>query len=106
LYVSYQRSGIRCREDAKEIGILQFAPDLVVEILSPSNSRSKIEKKLKDYCAIGVRECWIACNVEKTFEVLEPDRTGVRSRRKYEADEEIQSLVLPQLDLTVENVFA
>jgi Uma2 family endonuclease len=48
-------------------GFLKFAPDLIVEVLSPTNTRAEIDQKLAEYFAIGVRLVW----------VLDPDRRSV-----------------------------
>ncbi len=40
-------------------GFLPFAPDLVVEVLTPEYSRAKISQKLAHYFAIEVRLVWI-----------------------------------------------
>jgi Uma2 family endonuclease len=35
------------------------APDLAIEILSPSNRRTEIDERLKDFFASGTQICWI-----------------------------------------------
>jgi Uma2 family endonuclease len=40
-------------------GALNFAPDIVVEILSPSTHRKDLETKLLDYQRFGISEYWI-----------------------------------------------
>jgi Uma2 family endonuclease len=37
----------------------RYAPDLAVEILSPSNSRGEIERKRREYFAAGTKLVWI-----------------------------------------------
>src|SRR5262249_42482795 len=37
---------------------LPFAPDLAVEVLSPSNTTAEMEKKLTEYFASGARLVW------------------------------------------------
>lgn len=37
----------------------EFAPDLCVEVLSPSNSKGDLGTKIKAYFAVGVREVWV-----------------------------------------------
>jgi len=44
------------------------APDLVVEILSPSTSKNDRKHKFEVYQASGVREYWIVSPTEKTVE--------------------------------------
>ena len=46
------------------------APDLVAEILSPSNTRSDLEAKLSDYATLGVSECWLVSPEARSVEVL------------------------------------
>ena len=70
LYLSADRTGIRGRADLQGIQYLEIAPDLVVEVLSPSNTRRDIEGKLEDYRQIGVRECWLVSPEAETVEVL------------------------------------
>lgn len=48
-------------------GFLKIAPDLVVEILSPSETASELEEKLDDYRAAGTPLIW----------VIDPDRRTV-----------------------------
>jgi Uma2 family endonuclease len=38
--------------------MLNFAPALAVEVLSPSNTRKEMDRKLRDYFAAGVRLVW------------------------------------------------
>lgn len=40
-------------------GFLDVAPDLVVEILSPSDRWQEMRQKLEDYFSIGVRWVWV-----------------------------------------------
>lgn len=39
---------------------LDVAPELIVEILSPSDSWTEVTQKLREYFAIGVRLVWVA----------------------------------------------
>lgn len=70
LFVSTERSGFRTADDLAEVSCLEIPPELVVEVVSPSNTRSRIEEKLADYCAIGVSECWLAFASRRSVEVL------------------------------------
>jgi len=45
------------------------APDLVVEVLSPSTAKNDRGAKLRNYAAAGVREYWIVSPLEKIVEV-------------------------------------
>ena len=50
---------ILCDRSKLKNGIVFGAPDLVVEILSPSTRSKDMVLKLKKYCFAGVREYWI-----------------------------------------------
>jgi Uncharacterized protein conserved in cyanobacteria len=52
-------------------GYIHSAPELVVEVLSPANTRSEREAKLLDYESIGVAEVWVISPEARTFEVLQ-----------------------------------
>lgn len=52
-----------------EDGLFWTAPDLIVEILSPSENRRRKEEKLADYAAIGVPEVWLVSPEAQTVEV-------------------------------------
>ena len=49
---------------------IEEAPELAIEILSPSNTRRRIQDVLADYAAIGVKECWLVSLAARTIEVL------------------------------------
>jgi Uma2 family endonuclease len=51
-------------------GYIHSAPELVVEVLSPANTRSERAGKLKDYESLGVPEVWVVSPEAQTVEVL------------------------------------
>jgi Uma2 family endonuclease len=51
-------------------GYIHSAPQLVVEVLSPSNTRREREEKLGDYAALGVPEVWVVSPEARTVEIL------------------------------------
>ena len=51
-------------------GYIHSAPELVVEVLSPANTRAERAEKLRDYEALGVPEVWVLSPEARTFEVL------------------------------------
>ena len=54
----------------EEDGYLHSAPQLVVEVLSPANTRRDRQEKLADYASIGVPEAWVFSPEARTVEVL------------------------------------
>ena len=51
-------------------GYIHSAPELMVEVLSPANTRPEREAKLKDYESLGVPEVWVISPEARTVEVL------------------------------------
>jgi Uma2 family endonuclease len=51
-------------------GYIHSAPELVVEVLSPANTRSECAQKLRDYESLGVPEVWVVSPEAQTVEVL------------------------------------
>ena len=98
LFVSSERTSILGDQ-------VDGAPDLVAEILSPSNTRSDLEAKLADYATLGVRECWLVSPEARSLEVLVLiEGSWVRQTISGLA-EHVQSQVLPELDLEVDRLF-
>ena len=109
------------RSKIKNDGI-HGAPDLVVEVLSPSSiKRDRVYKK-RIYEQCGVREYWIVNPMDKTVEVylladdafqlseiycLPPDYWWNRAEEKDRAQihKEITPSIFPGLTVTLEDVF-
>jgi Uma2 family endonuclease len=49
--------------------VTNLVPDLVVEILSPSNTGAEIDHKLRDYFKAGVRWAWVIDPRKRTARV-------------------------------------
>lgn len=50
-------------------GLLWSSPDLVVEVISPSETKRRKEEKLADYAAIGVPEAWLVSPEARSVEI-------------------------------------
>ncbi len=58
------------------VPILGFAPDLAVEVLSPSNTVREMDQKLLDYFAAGVLLVWYVDPVHRTVQTFTaPDQS-------------------------------
>ena len=102
LFLSKERGGEP--EKVLELPFLEVGPDLVVEVLSPSEGGAELEEKILDYCRIGVRECWLVRPEEGVVEVLRlsecgPERIGVFGRGEAARGE-----VLPGLEVSVDEI--
>jgi Uma2 family endonuclease len=60
-------------------GYIHSAPQLVVEVLSPGNTRRERERKLVDYASLGVPEMWVVSPEARTVEVLYLENGFLRS---------------------------
>ena len=60
-------------------GYVHSAPQLVVEVLSPGNTRRERERKLADYASLGVPEMWVVSPEARTVEVLYLESGFLRS---------------------------
>jgi Uma2 family endonuclease len=58
------------RNVVEQDGYIHSAPELVVEVLSPANTRSERADKLKDYASLGVPEVWVVSPEAQTVEIL------------------------------------
>jgi Uma2 family endonuclease len=105
LYLSAERTGIRGRADLLGMQYLEVPPDLVVEVLSPGNSRRDMESKLEDYRSIGVLECWLVSPEAETVEVLSLSLAGISSTGIYGIDGAVESRVLGDITLALREVF-
>jgi Uma2 family endonuclease len=81
------------------------APDLVIEILSPSNPSHDRLVKFRKYLAAGVREYWIVDPEQKIVEVHILD-AGRYITTVYGAGDEVPVSVLPGCIITLRDVFA
>lgn len=83
-------------------GDLHIAPDLVVEVLSPSNTGIELEDKLDEYLAAGVPLVWIVNPDRRTIRVYRNDGTT----RLFRAQETIENEpLLPGFSLRTGDVF-
>lgn len=55
-------------------GICPFAPDLAIEVVSPSNSESEILRKVAVYLRGGSKLVWLVRPRQRTVTVFSPDR--------------------------------
>lgn len=81
------------------------APELMIEILSPGNSKKEMKYKFDLYQEAGVVEYWIVNPENKTiFIYVLKDAIFVGQHPLIEEDQ-IQSLLFPELDFKLEEIF-
>jgi Uma2 family endonuclease len=85
---------------------VQGPPDLLIEILSPSNRGHDLLTKRALYARAGVREYWIVDPVQRTVELLALDRDAFHSVQTASGDDSVVSLVLADTTVPVAGIFA
>ena len=81
------------------------APDLVIEILSPSNTAIEMQLKFDLYHEAGVREYWVINPENNVLTVYYLGNNGI-DIKKYKNTDIVSVKVLPGLNISMEQVFA
>ena len=84
---------------------VQGAPDLVVEVLSPSTARHDRTLKRERYARFGVREYWIADIVGRTIEVNVSSGDKFEVVGVYGEGDIFESPLLTGLEVDISGVF-
>ena len=100
LYIQHSRLGL-----VKARGIFGV-PDLVVEVLSPSNIKWDLARKLDLYTRYGVREYWTADPDNRTVDLWVSVGSPLDTRQVISAGGTVKSMVLPGLGLPLAEIFA
>jgi Uma2 family endonuclease len=80
------------------------APDLIIEILSPGNSKKELQNKFEVYQESGVREYWIVQPVDKYVTIYSLNENGEYIGSKPYT-EKFKSVIFPDLEIDLETVF-
>lgn len=81
------------------------APELVIEILSPGNSKKEMKYKYDLYEEAGVMEYWIVDPVYKTVFVYVLENGKFVGQHPLIEDDKIVSRLFPELDFELKGVF-
>lgn len=98
VYVSPER-----RRLLADPALIDGAPDLIVEVVSPSNRPYDERVKFGIYAEAGVREYWLAGSVRRTLSLFSLDE-GAYVRLSLD-DGVARSRLLPGLAVSVETLF-
>ena len=100
VFVSNERAGIVTEAN------IQGAPDLLVEVISPSTARYDRGYKMQLYWSHGVLEYWIVDPFAETVEVFVPGESGMAPHSLYSRRETLTSPLLAGLAIDLESVFS
>ncbi len=82
------------------------APDLVVEVASPSTAAYDRLTKYDKYAQAGITEYWIVKAKSRTVEVLVLEAGEYRSLGIFRGEQTLPSRIMPDLPVGVERFFA
>ena len=94
-----------CDEKKRGHEACHGAPDLVVEILSPSNTAIEMERKFKLYRKAGVREYWVVDGDDKGVTVYQFN-DGKIITNTFKDTDKVPVAIFPDLHINLERVFA
>jgi len=81
------------------------APDLVIEIASPSTAAYDRLIKYEKYAHAGIAEYWIVNSTRRTVEVLVLEDGEYRSLGIFRGEQTVPSRIVPALPVAVERFF-
>lgn len=82
-------------------------PDLIIEIISPGNSKREMKDKYEVYEEAGVREYWIVSPIEKAVQVFQLNEQGKYiGIQPFVEDDILTTPILPDLRINLMEVFS
>ena len=79
----------------------EIAPDLVVEVISPSERKGQVTKKTEQWLSFGVSSVWLVRPDNRTVEIIS---AGGMSRTLHQSDILVDSVV-PGFEIPVNTIF-
>jgi Uma2 family endonuclease len=82
-------------------GWIRGAPDVAVEVLSPSNTSSAMQEKTLDYLNAGARLVWLVDPTARTVTVIRPDGSAriLRAHETLEGEDVLSGFTVPLSEL-------
>ncbi|MGI8783042.1 MAG: Uma2 family endonuclease [Acidobacteriota bacterium] len=99
-FITSERRGIM-----KE-AFVEGTPDLIVEIISPSDPKKDRDLKRKLYARFGAREYWIVDPAARSIDVLVREEDDLKVLQIFVVEETLKSMLLPDFRLPFGGVFA
>jgi Uma2 family endonuclease len=80
-------------------------PNLIVEVVSPSNASDDYVKKLNLYMRFGVEEYWIVSPKNKTIEIFNIENGAYGEPKIYYENDLVKSNIFENLSIELKRVF-
>ncbi|HRQ37935.1 MAG TPA: Uma2 family endonuclease [Chloroflexota bacterium] len=97
IFISHKRF-----RQARSAGYLDVAPELVVEVMSPDNTWSEVQKKLAEYFAVDVLMVWV---VDPQLEQVHVYRSPEQMKLLRKEDALTGGDVLPGFQVALTEIF-
>ena len=82
------------------------APDLIIEVLSPGNSRTEMKDKFELYQEAGVLEYWVVSPIERMIQVWKLNEQGFYIGLPPAVEGDIlKTPIIPNLEVDLNDVF-
>ena len=88
-------------EDEQDSGFVIGAPDIAVEVVSPSNTTAELEREVEEYLAAGSQRVWVAHPSTRSVTVHRADGATITYAADVITDEEL----LPGFSLPLSEIF-
>lgn len=85
-----------------EIGFLELAPDIVLEVISPNDRASDVMAKVSEYLRAGVELLWVVDPERRTLTVYRPN---MRPAILTDGDELEAGDLIPEFRIQVTDIF-
>ena len=93
-------------DDLEGLQLLEITPDMVIEVLSPSDTKKVLTGKLTDYQRIGIKECWLVSRETRSVEVLRLSARKSERAGFYGLGETVCSEAVIDFQLSADAIFA
>ncbi len=81
------------------------APDLIIEIISPNNSKHDVDTKFKLYQEAGVLEYWIVEPYDKIVFIYTLINDKFIGLKPFSLGEKIESPLFPKMQIEIDDIF-
>lgn len=92
----------RLAQNDPEAAFFTVAPDIIVEVLSPSNRADDVETKVQEYLAAGSLEVWVVHPESRSLRRHLPGRAG---SELLDETAVLTTPVLPDFELPIARIF-
>jgi len=86
--------------------LIPVAPDLAVEVISPSNTHREMTNKIEDYLEHGTKMVWVVYPEDKVIDVIRKTDDGGSYKRRYGGNDSLSGEdVIPNFSVAVAKIF-